>query len=853
MRGGAARSARLRAALTGLVRSDLPYLLGYVLLTLAMTAPLIARLGTHLVGFGDDAWMHYWNNWWVQRVLTEGGSVYTTNLLFYPQSVSLVTHNFGWTNVALWLVVEPAVGGIAAYNLVHLANITLCACAMFLLARHLLESRGPAFVAGLVYGFWPYRLSDSVHPNMVAQQWLPLALLSVILLLRREGRVRHALAAGVLLALTGLSRWQMLLPAGIAVGLVLLFTLLERERWPRQAIGRLALAALVAAVLVAIPLYPLLREAITAESYPSLLLDQEATAQTDLLAYLVPSLRHPLAPLFGKLAYARSPVRLPYSPFLGYAVLGLVVLAVVWRWHAVGPWAALALVAFLLSLGPVLRLNDQLYPAVPMPYRLVGWLAPFRWMRAPHRFNALLAVPVAVLAGYGAAALRDRLARRRPTALLAVLSALVLFDYLNLPMMTVPARVPSFYLTLAQEPGEFAIVGLPGDRQSTEPYMYYQTVHGRPLLVGHISRLPANALAFVSSVPLLDGVYETGTIDTDLPDLSRQLSPLSDAGFRYIILHKSLASPAELAEWRSYLLVAPRYEDDEVAVYSTAPVVGEDCTLLYELGDGIGLIDASVSPQTVGPDVALALQVIWGTAAPPGADLQLEVALVDATGEAQQVERFDISPGWPTADWPANTIVRERYSFLVEPWLGDGPHSVTVRLVRAQDGRPIGPETPVGEVSVQAPERSFAVPPMTRTTNVSFGSALRLLGYDLDVSADRLRLTLHWQALQRMDRGYKFFVHLYGEESEAPVVQADTMPHDWTYPTTWWEVGEVVSDEIPLALSGLPGGSYRLAVGVYDPETGTRLAVADVTAGMESSDDRLLLPEMIARNDEAGP
>ena len=156
----------------------------FIVLTLVMTYPVIAHPNTHLVGFGDDMWVHYWNNWWVKKVLTEGGSVYSTGLLFHPQTVSLVYHNFGWVNVAGWLLLEPIVSGIAASNLVYLANVTLCAFAMFLLARHLLKSAGAAFIAGLVYGYWPYRLSDYGHPNMISTQWLPLALLCVILLVR---------------------------------------------------------------------------------------------------------------------------------------------------------------------------------------------------------------------------------------------------------------------------------------------------------------------------------------------------------------------------------------------------------------------------------------------------------------------------------------------------------------------------------------------------------------------------------------------------------------------------------------------------------------------------------------------
>ncbi len=843
----------------------------YTLLTLVMTYPVVARLDTHLVGvgsdmwmhywtvldkadwlqplagggFGGDMWVHYWNGWWIKNVLAEGGSVYSTPLLFYPQMVSLIYHNFGWVNIAGWLLVEPIVGGIAASNLIYLVNVTLCAFAMFILARCLLKSEGPAFVAGLVYGCWPYRLSDYEHPNMISTEWIPLVLLCVILLVQKRGRARYALLAGLFLALTGLSRWQMLLPATIALCVYLLFSVLfERQCWSWRVVRMLALAVFVAVLLIAIPFYPLARDMVTGEASDFF---HEEGKGTDLLAYFVPPVNHPLASLFDGLDYVRSPVRFPYSAFLGYTVLAMVMVAVIWRWQAARPWIMLALVAFLLALGPVLRFDGRLYPAVPMPYQLVGWLTPLRLMRDYHRFNALLALPLAVLAGYGAAVLRDWLARRRPIWLWGVLSALILFDYFNLPAATTLAHVPDFYYTLAKEPGDFAIVELPGDRQHTEYYMFYQTVHGRPLLTGHVSRLPPQATEFISSVPLVDDIYESGMIDTQLPDLSRQLLLLSNAGFRYIILHKNMASPGQLSKWRSYLAASPRYEDDEVVVYSTAPVVGQDCLLRYDLGSGMGLIDANLSTETIHPDAVLELQVIWGTTVPPVMNLQVEVALVDEEGNVGQERRFGISPDWPTGEWSANAIARDGYSFRIEPWLGSGAYSVIVGLVMEENGQPVGQRVKVGKVVMLAPERSFAMPPMAQRAGATFDDALHLLGYDLEVEADAIHITLHWRALRRMEARYKFFVHLYDPESKALAAQADVMSHNWTYPTTWWEAGEIVSDEIVLSLEGVPEGRYQLGVGVYHSGTGVRLPVVEIPMGLDVDDERLLLPGVIER------
>ena len=143
--------------------------------------------------------------------------------------------------------------------------------------------------------------------------------------------------------------------------------------------------------------------------------------------------------------------------------------------------------------------------------------------------------------------------------------------------------------------------------------------------------------------------------------------------------------------------------------------------------------------------------------------------------------------------------------------------------------------------------RDFALPTMQRAANVVYGHDLRLLGYDLEKDAAAIHLTLHWQALRRMDVMYKFFVHLYDVESGALVAQADVVPRGWTYPNTWWEAEEVVSDKVVLSLEGVPAGTYSLAVGVYDPETGERLLISGQATDFIVEESRLILPEKVIR------
>jgi hypothetical protein len=158
-------------------------------------------------------------------------------------------------------------------------------------------------------------------------------------------------------------------------------------------------------------------------------------------------------------------------------------------------------------------------------------------------------------------------------------------------------------------------------------------------------------------------------------------------------------------------------------------------------------------------------------------------------------------------------------------------------LVDPATGVLVGGSASVGEVTVSAAERVFEWPEPEVSADVQFGEALRLIGHDVkrEAGADALRVTLHWQARARMGVAYKFFVHLLDARTGELVAQADVMPRDWTYPTTWWEEDEVISDDIVLDVSGISPGEYRVVAGVYDPDTGIRLPVADSAQPGEAS------------------
>ncbi len=89
--------------------------------------------------------------------------------------------------------------------------------------------------------------------------------------------------------------------------------------------------------------------------------------------------------------------------------------------------------------------------------------------------------------------------------------------------------------------------------------------------------------------------------------------------------------------------------------------------------------------------------------------------------------------------------------------------------------------------------------------------------------ASSVPITLTWAAAQPAPVDYQVFAHLVHPQTGEIVAQADGAPLAGWYPTSWWDVGEMVRDTHTFTLpTDLPPGNYRLVVGLYDLTSGAR-------------------------------
>jgi len=103
----------------------------------------------------------------------------------------------------------------------------------------------------------------------------------------------------------------------------------------------------------------------------------------------------------------------------------------------------------------------------------------------------------------------------------------------------------------------------------------------------------------------------------------------------------------------------------------------------------------------------------------------------------------------------------------------------------------------------------------------TFAPGLTLVGYTISndtlTAGQSLFLTLYWQVETALDRDVTSFIHIgTGLSDSANIAQRDGQPCQGLYPTSQWQVGDVIPDSFALIIPpDAPSGKYPVAVGWY--------------------------------------
>jgi hypothetical protein len=196
-------------------------LLFFAILSLVLTYPLALHLGD-AVEDRQDALLNVWITAWDgHQLLTDPLHLFDANI-FYPYPRTLAYSELLLGNALLSLPVTTVTGNpVLGYNVALLLSFILSGFGTYLLVRKLTRSSGAGLVAGTIFAFSSYRMTNLAQAQLLTTHWIPFTLLAFYQLIRKPRR-RYVAAFVLFFSLQALSSFYYgILLALAAVGFVI--------------------------------------------------------------------------------------------------------------------------------------------------------------------------------------------------------------------------------------------------------------------------------------------------------------------------------------------------------------------------------------------------------------------------------------------------------------------------------------------------------------------------------------------------------------------------------------------------------------------------------------------------------
>jgi hypothetical protein len=523
----------------------------YFCIALVQTAPLSAHLSTHVplgtYPAATTARLNLWTIWWNRDRLAHGFAGYWQAPIFHPdpsafaytetQSLTGLVGSFFWT-----------VSGspITAYNLLLLLAFTLNGWSGYYLLRRLHTRILPALCGGIVLEMMPIAADQLGVLQSTVLFPVPLVL-AAFLQFGRTGRLRHAIAAAVWMAVcfhTSSNSALLLAP----VAMLGLFMLSVENLIRLKPLINLSLAASLFVGLVAPVVVPQRDVLIAHEHHRPELMIRATSARVEAYSKMPPT----------NLVRRRPMDRTGYSLYPGTCVL---IMAMAGMWYGLRRrrfrrWSSFLILAtlgcFLLSFGPTLD-NLPLGSMLTKPYMFLrDYLPGFRYARNLWRFGGLAQILLALLAGFGLAACfngrRKKIGRRIVGGLeIAVLVGELLAA--PVPLIdpgTNTQRLPWVQWLQKSSPATKIVHlpmpfgGTPEEFEETTYWMVCQMDHGRAMANGYAGYAPDHTAMLTELM-------------SSFPD-SRSIEALRRLGITHVLATTEWLTPqraAAIEQWNA--------------------------------------------------------------------------------------------------------------------------------------------------------------------------------------------------------------------------------------------------------------------------------------------------------------
>jgi hypothetical protein len=549
----------------------------YLALALCLTWSWWTPLGGRVTAVNSpDMVLFSWLLSSTPHALLHGQFPLFTALLNAPDGINLMWNNGMALPAVLFAPVTWLWGGLATVTVITTVGLAGSAATAYWCLRSRSVRVLPAAVGGLLFGFSPAMLAQSLgHPNLVFNVLVPvLVLLAVRIMIDERPAPKLAVLLGITAGAQVLIGEEVLFDTGLVIALFLIVLAISfpraAARRARLVAGRAALALGVFVLVAGVPLGFQLLGPLQQTGSPF----NTAYYSADLAGYVVPTTLQVFA---SDAALERSGGFAggleEHTAYLGWSLIVLCGLVLVGRWRnpAVRTTLLVALLVAVLALGEELTVDGE-KQGIALPWKLITELPGFE-----HVIATRFALFTAGLIGAALAFALDDLFDHPPAVRVAgfVVTALALLPLVPAPLPGKEApEVPEFFAA-----GAAALPACPGGSTLVLPYpkaestdaMAWQEAAGLSFAMpgGYFIGPGTDGHAYVGGQPsatgeLFDDVMRDGT--------ARPVTPEMRAGFS-----------ADLKRWRACSVVLGPARNLDALQWQATELIGTQ----PELVDGV--------------------------------------------------------------------------------------------------------------------------------------------------------------------------------------------------------------------------------------------------------------------------
>jgi hypothetical protein len=564
--------------------------------TLIFFWPMVTRIGTYSEG-GDAMF----NAWTLARdhhcLQLDNCPKYADGNIYFPNKNSMF---YSETQVSAGLLTLPLYwinhNPIFAYNVWTIASFFFAGWFMYLLAKRLSgNNEFIAVLAGLAFEFAPFKMAAVSHLQSLSIFYLPLAILLILRYLD-TAKKRYVVGLFVTLALLFYASWYQMVFSLIAIAVLLVALLIGKQAdWKKL---RYIIAAVAAAAILVLPL-ALQYIQFSKSNNATFTLGEQVQLSSSAADYVLPH----NGTLAGKLYYHTHPGAIvnaynldsfSYHGIVLYVTAAaLVAGAIVAVRRAkrgkqmvqrknllayVVAFAAIAVVGFLVSLGPVLKIyggftyatiSEGVKIAVPMPWLAVDFLVPqLHFIRSIGRASVLVLLGLCCLLAYLPTYLAmTNLKAKARYAIIAGVALLMVFELMPVHrvLMSTNAysynlQIPAVYKLVKSDPAIDNLIVLRSDTDypgAPIPIARTEDV----LWAGYHNKNIFNGYSGFTPLRYQSDYADFVNLAADDVGQMKQL------GLQYVIVDKELSHNGQLITEARSLFPHKIYEDKRYALF----------------------------------------------------------------------------------------------------------------------------------------------------------------------------------------------------------------------------------------------------------------------------------------------